>query len=86
MHLIRKLCFPCNNYYTAKSFSHSTTMMNNFTEQLNNLHIGTVMIEISKINFDYYKRSYPRIQTLLTEIMSVISLAFAVFSFLTEFY
>lgn len=78
------LFFPSNHLYNAKSFSYSSTMMTNYIEQLDSLHMGTIMIEISKVNFDYYKRSYPRMQSLLAEVMSVISLVFGVFNFLTD--
>ena len=35
---------------------------------------GTIMIEISKINFDFYRRSYARLQSFLAEVMTVINL------------
>jgi hypothetical protein len=47
-------------------------------------HIGTIMIEISKVNFDSYKRSYSRLQSLLAEVMSVISLLFGIGETLVE--
>ena len=78
------LFFPSNHLYNAKSFSYSTTMMTNYIGQIDNLHIGTIMISISKVNFDSYKRNYPRIQTLIAEIMSVISLIFGVFNFFID--
>jgi hypothetical protein len=59
-------------------------MMTNYIGQIDNLHIGTIMISISKVNFDSYKRNYPRIQTLIAEIMSVISLIFGVFNFFID--
>ena len=37
--------------------------------------IGTITFQISKSNFDSYRRSYQRLQSLLAEIMSVVSLA-----------
>jgi hypothetical protein len=36
--------------------------------------IGAASIRVSKTNFDYYNRTYSRIQTLLAEIFSVIEL------------
>ena len=53
-------------------------MMTKTIERLDNLHIGTIMIEISKANFDSYKKFYPRIQSLIAEIMGAISLIFSV--------
>jgi len=40
--------------------------------------IGTIEISINKSNFDNYKRSYQRLQSLLAEIMSVINLLFEI--------
>jgi len=40
--------------------------------------IGTIEFGINKSNFDNYKRSYQRLQSLLAEIISVINLLFEV--------
>ena len=48
------------NYYNLE---------NNF-KNLNQSIIGTISIEINKSNYDNYKRSYQRLQSLLAEIMS----------------
>ena len=40
--------------------------------------IGTIEFAINKSNFDNYKRSYQRLQSLLAEIMSVINLLFEI--------
>jgi hypothetical protein len=50
--------------------------LNNDTDE-DNL-IGSITIEINKSNFDNYKRSYKKFQTLLAEVMSVISLLFQI--------
>ena len=51
-------------------------------------NIGNIKLEINKSHFDYYSRSYKRLQGLLAEVMSVVSLLFEigrqVFSFLCE--
>ena len=36
--------------------------------------IGTISLQINKSNYDYYKRSYQRLQSLLPEILSLINL------------
>ena len=36
--------------------------------------IGTISFQINKSNYDYYKRSYQRLQSLLPEILSLINL------------
>ena len=48
--------------------------LNNDNNKNNNSRIGTITISINKSNFDNYKRSYKKLQSLLAEIMSVISL------------
>ena len=44
-------------------------------ELISSSMIGTITFQINKSNFDSYKRSYQRLQSLLAEIMSVVSLA-----------
>ena len=61
-----------------------TSVMTNYLEQIDSFNIGTIMNEISKVNFDFYKRSYPRVQSLIAEVMSVISLVFGIFHFITN--
>ena len=76
--------FPSNHYYNAKSFAYSTTMMTNYIDQIDKLQMGTIMISISKVNFDSYKRNYPRVQSLIADIMGVISLIFGVLNFFID--
>ena len=51
-----------------------TIMETNYIQAMDKTEIGTVFISFSEINFDYYKRVYPRIQSLLAEISRVINL------------
>ena len=44
----------------------------------NKTHIGTIEFSLNRANYDYYKRSYQKLQSLLAEIMSVISLLFEI--------
>ena len=44
----------------------------------NKSNIGKISFEINKSNYDNYKRSYQRLQSLLAEIMSVINLFFEI--------
>ena len=78
------LFFPSTHTFNAKAFSHMTSVMTNYLEQIDSFNIGTIMNEISKVNFDFYKRSYPRVQSLIAEVMSVISLVFGIFHFITD--
>ena len=61
-----------------------TNMFTNYFYEGKLTHIGTIMFEISKVNFDSYKRSYSRLQSLLAEVMSVISLLFGIGETVTE--
>ena len=47
-------------------------------EEIKDSMIGTIEFEINKSNFDNYKRSYQKLQSLLAEITSVINLLFEV--------
>ena len=78
------LFFPSFKSHNAKAFSHMTNMFTNYFYEGKPSHIGTVIIQISKVNFDSYKRSYSRLQTLLAEVMSVISLLFSIGEILTK--
>ena len=44
----------------------------------NNSHMGTITFNINQSYFDYYKRGYQKLQSLLAEIMSVINLIFQI--------
>ena len=68
------LIFPNYNIFYAKSFSHITALQTNNLRNMHDFQKGTIIIEISKINFDLYKRSYPRLDSFLAEVMSVIDL------------
>ena len=52
--------------------------LNNTFIKRNESRIGTIAIRINKSHFDNYKRSYQKLQSLLAEIMSVISLLFEI--------
>ena len=47
--------------------------------------IGDIIIELNKSNYDYYRRTYKKLQTLLAEIMSVVSLVFQILSKILTF-
>ena len=52
--------------------------LKNDLKQLNFSTIGTIEFLINKSNFDSYKRNYQRLQSLLAEVMSVVSLLFEI--------
>ena len=45
-------------------------------EYFNKSRIWAIIFEIKKAHFDYYKRTYQKLQSLLAEIMSVVNLLF----------
>jgi len=57
---------------------HKSIKLNNDNNKDNISLIGAITIEVNKAHFDNYKRSYKKLQSLLAEIMSVISLLFEI--------
>ena len=47
-------------------------------ESSNYSNIGRITIDINKVYYDSYKRSYPKLQSLLAEVMSVVNLLFEI--------
>ena len=76
--------FPNSEIFNAKAFSQMSIMETNYIEAMDKNEIGTVFISFSEINFDSYKRVYPRIQSLLAEVMSVINILMAIGQILTK--
>ena len=80
------LIFKKNKNHIGLSFSHmnfyqSITDYYDYYKDLtisNISKIGTILFSINKSYYDNYKRSYQKIQSLLAELMSVISLIFEV--------
>ena len=44
----------------------------------NSSKIGSITLQFNKSNYDYYRRTYKRLQALLAEIMSIVSLLFEI--------
>ena len=42
------------------------------------VNIGIINFEINRANFDHYKRTYQRIQSLIAEVMSTVNLLFTI--------
>ena len=80
------LFFPDKKNFKGISFSTITTNKwknDNYNlefdlENYNISYIGQISLEINKSNYDNYKRSYQKVQSLLAEIMSVISFFFEI--------
>ena len=75
-----------NKNFIGISFSHMTffhsykenyDIKKNLKED-NKVNIGDIEISLNKSNYNNYKRTYQRLQSLLAEIMSVISLLFEI--------
>jgi len=47
-------------------------------ESYNYSNIGRITFDINKVYYDSYKRSYPKLQSLLAEVMSVVNLLFEI--------
>ena len=80
------LFFKNNKLFNGISFSDITDYRNidegynlkeNFLKN-NSSTIGVIKFTINKSYYDYYKRSYPRFQSLLADVMSVVSLLFEI--------
>jgi len=78
--------FKDSRNYIGISFS-DMTFFNSYNEnyniekqlkEQNKTYIGFIEFSLNRSNFDNYKRSYQRLQSLLAEIMSVISLIFEI--------
>ena len=63
------------NYYKYINDNYNDT---NYNLNPDHIRIGEIIFEINKSFFDHYKRTYPKIQTLLTEIMAVFNLLFGI--------
>ena len=55
------------------------------SENLNTSRIGTITLQINKSNYDNYLRTYPRLQSLLADVMSVINLLLEIGRILSNF-
>ena len=79
-------------YFKSLSFLDLTYLKknreDNFFQNLNQnneTNIGSIMFSIYKSNYDYYRRTYKKIQTLLAEIMSIVRLLFNIGKIITSF-
>ena len=63
------------NYYRKKTVGYN--LEENY-KKYNSSRIGTITFSINKSSYDNYNRSYPKVQSLLAEVMSVVSLLFEI--------
>lgn len=69
--LLKGITFFDMNYYRNNQAEYN--LQNNLL-QFNSSQIGTMMLFLNKSNYDYYRRTYKKLQSLLAEIMSIVSL------------
>ena len=82
---LKGLSFLDMTYYINNQADYD--LQNDFTEN-GFSKIGTISFALNKSNYDFYRRTYKKLQSLLAEIMSMVSLLFEigrqVISFLNE--
>ena len=76
--------FPNNKIFNAKAYSQMTIMETNYVDIIDRSQVGRIFIGLSEINFDSYKRVYPRIQSLIAEITSMVNLLIVIGEILTK--
>ena len=72
---LKGMSFLDMNYY--KNNQRNYDLQNDF-KQYNSSQIGTISFALNKSNYDLYRRTYKKIQALLAEIMSIVSLLFEI--------
>ena len=76
------LFYKNSKYLKGTTFSditHFTSISEDYVlNKDDNSQIGIITFSINKSNYDNYKRSYPRFQSLLADVMSVVSLLFEI--------
>ena len=82
------LIFRSTSILNAKSFSSMNYYRNiknndNYNSN-NNIRLGEIIIGINKSNFDNYSRTYTKLQTLITEIYTIINLFFSIGKIFTK--
>ena len=76
--------FPNNKIFSAKAYSQMNIMETNYVDIIDKNQVGRIFISLSEINFDSYKRVYPRIQSLIAEITSMVNLLIVIGGILTK--
>ena len=76
------LVFKKNKNFTGISFSDMSSYRQKYSNYNNKSsdtnQIGTISFQINQSNYDYYKRTYQRLQSLLPEILSLINLVIGI--------
>ena len=56
-----------------------------YDPEIDGNEIGSILIDLNEINFDYYSRTYSRIQTFLIDVFSIIGIFIAIGDAITDF-
>ena len=72
---LKGMSFLDMNFYID---NHVLYNLKNDFIQYNYSNIGTITLSLNKSNYDYYRRTYKKLQALLAEIMSIVSLLFQI--------
>ena len=79
------LFFKNSNDLTGMYFS-GMSFIRKKKENNNNNEIGNIILGMNKSNYDYYQRTYKKVQALLAEIMSIISLIIEIGRIIINFF
>ena len=79
---LKGISFLDMNYHRIKQSDYN--LQNNFIKY-NSSNIGTIILTLNKSNYDYYRRTYKKLQALLAEIMSIVSLLIEIGRQILEF-
>ena len=55
-----------------------------YDPEIDGNEIGSILIDLNEINFDYYSRTYSRIQTFLIDVFSIIGIFIAIGDAITD--
>ena len=81
------IIFKKSNIISGKSFfslNYYQSYTDNYNDNINNKELGIITIQMN-LFFDNYIISYKKLQTLLTEVMAVISLLFGIGKYVCNF-
>ena len=72
-------------YLNGMSFLNMTYLKSKQNDENNQSKIGNIKFEFNKSNYDYYRRTYKKLQALLAEISSVVSILIEIGRLILEF-
>ena len=76
--------FQKNHIYNGKAFNDVGILKGKYDPEIDGNEIGSILIDLNEINFDYYSRTYSRIQTFLIDVLSIIGIFIAIGDTITD--